>query len=52
MLAITKCDLLDEELKEEIQAEIPSDIQSLLISSVTEEGLSALKDALWQRLNG
>ena len=52
LLAITKCDLLDEELKEEIQREIPEDIQSFLISSVTEEGLSALKDALWQKLNG
>jgi GTP-binding protein len=51
VLAITKCDLLDEELKEEIQIEIPADIQSFLISSVTEEGLSALKDALWQKLN-
>jgi GTP-binding protein len=52
ILAITKCDLLDEELKEEIQREIPSDIQSFLISSVTEEGLSVLKDALWEKLNG
>jgi GTP-binding protein len=52
VLAITKCDLLDEELKEEIQIEIPADIQSFLISSVTEEGLSTLKDALWQKLNG
>lgn len=52
VLAITKCDLLDEELKEEIQNEIPADIQSILISSVAEEGLSELKDALWEKLNG
>ena len=51
LLAITKCDLLDEELKEEIQKEVPNEIQSFLISSVKEEGLSELKDALWQRLN-
>jgi len=51
LLAITKCDLLDEELKEEIQKEIPNDIQTFLISSVKEEGLSGLKDALWQKLN-
>ena len=51
LLAITKCDLLDEELKEEIPKEIPIDIQSFLISSVKEEGLSELKDALWQKLN-
>lgn len=52
ILAITKCDLLDEELKEQISDEIPEDIQTILISSVTEEGLSALKDALWRKLNG
>jgi GTP-binding protein len=51
LLAITKCDLLDEELKEEIQKEVPNEIQSFLISSVKQEGLSELKDALWQRLN-
>jgi GTP-binding protein len=51
LLAITKCDLLDEELKEEIQKEIPNDIRSFLISSVKVEGLSELKDALWQELN-
>ncbi len=52
ILAITKCDLLDEELKAEIGEEIPEEIQTILISSVTEEGLSSLKDALWQKLNG
>jgi len=52
ILAVTKCDLLDEELKTEIPEEIPEDIQTILISSVTEEGLSSLKDALWQKLNG
>ena len=52
ILAITKCDLLDEELKTEIHEEIPEDIQTILISSITEEGLSSLKDALWQKLNG
>jgi len=51
LLAITKCDLLDEELKKEIQKEVPDEIQSFLISSIKEEGLSELKDALWQRLN-
>jgi GTP-binding protein len=51
LLAITKCDLLDEELKLEIQKELPEDVQSLLISSVSREGLSSLKDHLWQILN-
>jgi len=51
LLAITKCDLLDEELKEEIQKEVPNEVQSVFISSLKEEGLTELKDALWQRLN-
>ena len=51
MLAITKCDLLDEELKQEIKKELPDDVFTLLISSVTKEGLVSLKDQLWQMLN-
>ena len=51
LLAITKCDLLDDELKSEIQKELPDDIKTILISSVNQEGLSALKDELWQLLN-
>jgi GTP-binding protein len=52
LLAITKCDLLDEELKKEIREELPEDINSILVSSVNQEGLSLLKDQLWQLLNG
>jgi len=51
LLAVTKCDLLDEELKNEIQKELPDDIKSILISAIKQEGLSKLKDELWQVLN-
>jgi GTP-binding protein len=51
MLAISKSDLLDDELKEEIVKELPEDISFVLISSVVQEGLSELKDQLWQLLN-
>lgn len=51
LLAITKCDLLDEELMSEIKKELPDDINSILISSIKQEGLSLLKDELWQILN-
>lgn len=51
LLAITKSDLLDDELKEEIIKELPDDISYVLISSVIQEGLSDLKDRLWQLLN-
>jgi GTP-binding protein len=51
LLAITKCDLLDEELKNEIKMELPENVNSILISSINQEGLSNLKDKLWQILN-
>lgn len=51
LLAISKSDMLDEELKAEIKRELPSDIQSLFISSVTNQGLTELKDLIWRNLH-
>ena len=51
MLAITKSDLLDDELKEEIQKELPSKIQTVFISSVAQTGLIKLKDEIWKMIN-
>lgn len=51
LLAISKSDMLDEELKEEIRKELPKDISYLFISSVAHSGLTELKDKLWQMLN-
>jgi GTP-binding protein len=51
LLAISKSDLLDDELKEEIKKELPKDIKTLFISSVAQQGLVELKDTLWQMLN-
>ncbi|MBN2349235.1 MAG: GTPase ObgE [Bacteroidales bacterium] len=50
ILAITKTDLLDEELIEEIRLDLPA-IPCIFISSVTQYNLSQLKDLLWQQLN-
>ncbi len=50
ILAITKSDLLDEELKEELEKEIP-DIKHIFISSFTKEGIQGLKNILWDELN-
>lgn len=50
VLAITKSDMLDEELMEEIEKTLPS-IPYVFISSVTGFGISALKDILWVELN-
>ncbi len=50
LLAITKSDMLDAELEEEIRAELPQEIPFLFISSVAQTGLQELKDTLWQLL--
>ena len=50
ILAITKCDMLDEELIEQMKAELPEDIECLFISSVSGLGIQQLKDKLWQIL--
>ena len=51
LLAISKSDLLDEELKTEIEKDLPKEITCLFISSVAQSGLDELKDALWDLLN-
>lgn len=51
VLAITKADLLDEELREELSRELPEDVPALFISSVTGEGITELKDLLWREIN-
>ncbi|MEN8186888.1 MAG: GTPase ObgE [Bacteroidota bacterium] len=51
LLAISKSDMLDDELKVEIERELPEDIPHLFISSVAQTGLTELKDHLWEMLN-
>lgn len=51
VLAITKCDLLDEELIEMLKDTLPDDLQVVFISAVTGQGLDELKDILWKELN-
>jgi len=50
LLAITKCDMADDEIKTEVAKELP-DVKSIFISSVTGEGITELKDMLWESLN-
>ncbi len=50
VLAISKSDLLDKELMDEIETDLP-DIQHVFISSITRLGLTELKDMLWKALN-
>jgi len=49
VLAISKSDLLDEELKDEIRKNLP-DLPRVFISSITGEGLTTLKDLLWAEM--
>lgn len=51
MLAITKCDMLDDELMEEMRGELPDGIDTVFISSVAGTGLMELKDMLWRIIN-
>lgn len=50
ILAISKSDMLDQELKDAISKELPNDIPHLFISSVANQGLTELKDTLWDAL--
>ncbi|MDR6340978.1 GTP-binding protein [Filimonas zeae] len=51
LIAISKSDMLDDELKQAIAAELPQEIPHLFISSVSNQGLITLKDELWKILN-
>ena len=51
VLAVTKCDLLDEELIEMLKETLPDDLPVVFISAVTGFGLDELKDVLWRELN-
>ena len=51
VLAITKCDLIDDELMSMLEANLPADIPHVFISGVSGLGLQQLKDILWKELN-
>jgi GTP-binding protein len=54
VVALSKCDLLDDELRAEYREEMAAnfaDIPHFMISSVAQTGLQALKDGLWKILN-
>ena len=51
ILAITKCDLLDDELMTELKDEFPKDVKVVCISSVSQQGLTELKDEIWKLIH-
>ena len=50
LLAISKSDMLDDELTEAIKQELPKDLPTLFISSVSQLNITQLKDLIWQQL--
>jgi GTP-binding protein len=51
VLAVSKSDMLDDELRDEIAATLPKDLPTVFISSVTGMGITELKDLLWREIN-
>ncbi len=51
VLAVTKSDMLDDELRQAIADELPDDVPTVFISAVTGQGLTELKDLLWREIN-
>lgn len=52
VLAITKCDMLDAGMMEQMKKELPKGVEYVMISSVANFGLDELKDKLWKKLHG
>ncbi len=50
ILAISKCDMVDDEMIEEIRSTLPEDVPTVFISAVTGFGLTELKDTLWRAI--
>lgn len=51
ILAVSKSDMLDEELISEMKMDLPADVDTLFISSVVQSGLQELKDKIWTLIN-
>ena len=48
---MTKCDLIDKQIEKEIEPTLPKDIPHVFISSMSQEGIKELKEALWKALH-
>ena len=51
ILAVTKCDLIDDELQEMLSKELPEKIETVFISSIAHKNIDKLKDLIWKALN-
>jgi GTP-binding protein len=48
LLAISKSDMLDDELKHALEQELPTDVSHVFISAISNQGLTELKDKIWK----
>ncbi|MCC7223143.1 MAG: GTPase ObgE, partial [Chitinophagales bacterium] len=48
LLAITKADLIDDELESLLRQDLPTDVETIFISAATNQNLQRLKDSLWR----
>jgi GTPase len=51
VIGISKSDMLDDELKASIEKELPPNVQHIFFSSLTQQGITELKDLVWHTLN-
>ena len=51
VLAISKSDIIDDELEELLKADLPKGVETIFISAVSRKGITALKDLLWKKMN-
>ncbi len=51
LLAITKSDIFDDEMIEDLKPELPNEVDTIFISSIIGTGINNLKDKLWQKMN-
>ena len=51
MLAISKCDLIDDDLEAMLRPTLPKGVPAIFMSAVTTKNLQKLKDELWKVLN-
>jgi len=51
LLAITKCDMIDDEMQEQMKSNLPKGVDCIFISSVAGKGIEQLKDKIWGVLN-
>lgn len=51
LLAVSKSDMLDDELKTAMKRELPKGVEAVFISSITNQGITELKDLIWKSLH-